>query len=153
MTDNPFGSPDQPGSVTGGVDFDFDMSDQELLPPGNYNARCTEVAMSTSQAGNDMLIWDFLLTDFGTSVRSWTAITPAAKWKVVEYCAAMGVTIDEKDSRLKFSRQQMVGVQCVLEIEHRVNPNSGQKGYNIKRAKPGSIPKPENATTSSDIPF
>lgn len=149
VPNDPFGAPGQTPNDNGG-DFDFDMADQALLPEGKYEARCVAVETGTSQAGNPQLIWDFLVIENGKTIRSWTALTPGAKWKVVEYAAAFGVIIDPNSNRLKFNKKDVIGSPCIVTVEHRKYNGTNREG--IKKVEP-RIGEGQVLPPGTDIPF
>lgn len=102
-------------------DFEVDLTNVQsgfVIPDGNYLAKCTDVEQSVSKGGNPMFIWTFVLEGgeyAGREFKSFTAITPAAMWKVAETVQALGV--GQTGSVVKFKRTDVVGKQCGLAIE------------------------------------
>lgn len=102
--------------------FEVDLSDVQdqsyAIPDGTYKARCIEVSQDVSKSGNPMFVWEFELTDgqyAGRTFKSWTAITPAAMWKVAETVIALG--IGQQGQVVKFKRQDVLNKECGLVIE------------------------------------
>ena len=134
MSANPFinGSAPTPGkapaptavgapSPTGGSDeFMVDLTDVEqqgLVPEGSYAAKCINVEQSVSKGGNPMFVWDFELTDgpgSGRVLKVFTAITPAAMWKVAETVIALGV--GQSGSVVKFKRSDVIDKPCGVTV-------------------------------------
>lgn len=114
-----------PGAPTGGAipqgDFEVDLTnvqDNFTVPDGNYLVQCTDVEQSVSKGGNPMFIWTFQIVGgdrAGFESKVFTAITPAAMWKVAETVQALGV--GQTGSVVKFKRTDVVGKQCGATIE------------------------------------
>lgn len=109
-------------SSSGAADaFEVDLTnvqDGYTVPDGMYKARCIEVEQSVSQAGNPMFIWTFAITEdkyAGREFKSWTAITPAAMWKVAETVQALGV--GQTGQVVRFKRADVLNKDCGLLIE------------------------------------
>lgn len=112
-----------PGTSSAGAadNFEVDLTsvqDGYTIPDGMYKARCIEVEQSVSQAGNPMFIWNFVITEgqyTGREFKCWTAITPAAMWKVAETVQALG--IGQTGQVVKFKRGDVINKDCGLLIE------------------------------------
>lgn len=89
------------------------------VKPGSYRAKCIDVNRAKSKAGNDMLVWEFVLVDGGEAegkeFKVWTALTSAAMWKVGEVLRALGVACE--DGKARFKKPEVVGKECMVEIE------------------------------------
>ena len=111
-----------PGSASGGNDeFDFNLENVESnlrIPAGAYPIVCADVAKDTSQAGNDMYTWTFRVTEGqydGRSFKMWTALTPAALWKLGEVLEALELAeVGESGS---FKRSDAIGRECWGHVE------------------------------------
>ncbi len=140
-TNNPFlpGSSPAPAptaagapSPTGGADeFMVDLTgveEQGLIPEGSYAAKCVNVEQSVSKGGNPMFVWDFELQEGkgrGRVLKVFTAITPAAMWKVAETVIALGV--GQSGSVVKFKRSDVIDKPCgvtVADTEYNGNVRS-----------------------------
>lgn len=101
--------------------FEVDLSEVEdsyCIPDGIYAAKCVNVTQEVSKSGNPMFTWEFELVGGeynGRQFRSWTAITPAAMWKVAETVQALGV--GQSGQVVKFKRSDVIGKACGLVIE------------------------------------
>lgn len=102
--------------------FEVDLSDVQdqsyAIPDGTYKAKCIEVSQDVSKSGNPMFVWEFEIADgqyAGRTFKSWTAITPAAMWKVAETVIALG--IGQQGQVVKFKRQDVLNKECGLVIE------------------------------------
>ena len=102
--------------------FEVDLSDVQdqsyAIPDGTYKAKCIEVSQDVSKSGNPMFVWEFEITEgqyAGRTFKSWTAITPAAMWKVAETVIALG--IGQQGQVVKFKRQDVLNKECGLVIE------------------------------------
>lgn len=95
-----------------------DVSDGFTIPDGNYKVKCLDVEQSVSKSGNPMFVWTFQVSEephFGFESKVFTAITPAAMWKVAETVMALGV--GQTGSVVKFKRTDVVGKECGALIE------------------------------------
>lgn len=102
--------------------FEVDLSDVQdqsyAIPDGTYKAKCIEVSQDVSKSGNPMFVWEFEITEgqyAGRTFKSWTAITPAAMWKVAETVIALG--IGQQGQVVKFKRQDVLNKECGLVME------------------------------------
>jgi len=119
----PGGATPMPGGASGANDsFEVDLSGVEdqsyAIPNGTYKAKCIDVQQDVSKSGNPMFVWEFELVEgqyAGRTFRSWTAITPAAMWKVAETVIALGV--GQQGQVVKFKRGDVIGKLCGLILE------------------------------------
>lgn len=102
--------------------FEVDLTEVQessyAIPNGIYAAKCIDVAQDVSKSGNPMFVWEFELVggDYnGRTFKSWTAITPAAMWKVAETVQALGV--GQTGQVVKFKRSDVIGKACGLVME------------------------------------
>lgn len=116
---NPFGKPKN----TEPEDDDFSLDDvveggsNFLFPDGDYRARVIDVVKETSKAGNAMWVWTFLIMQgdeggLGKEVKCWTALTPAAMWKLTEVLKAIGIAV--VDGKVRAKRADLVGKECAI---------------------------------------
>ena len=117
------GSP-MPGMSTGNSmadNFEVDLTDVRdgyNIPDGNYKVKCVDIEQSVSKGGNPMFVWTFEISEgnhVGFQSKVFTAITPAAMWKVAETVQALGV--GQTGSVVKFKRTDVVGKECGALIE------------------------------------
>lgn len=117
------GSP-MPGapSNSSNDNFEVDLSDVQtnsfVIPDGNYRAKCIEVEQTVSKGGNPMFVWTFEVVEGdhkGFQSKVFTAITPAAMWKVAETVVALGV--GQTGSVVKFKRSDVIGKECGIALE------------------------------------
>ena len=113
-----------PGTATANMDaYEVDLSEVSsgyTVDDGAYRVRCIEIEQSVSQAGNPMFIWTFVIVDgkfAGREFKLWTAITPAAMWKVAECVQALGV--GQTGQVVKFKRSDVVNKECGAIIEQQ----------------------------------
>lgn len=112
-----------PGQSTAGAadTFEVDLSevtDGFTIPDGNYKIKCVEVEQSVSKGGNPMFVWTFEVSEgdhTGFQLKTFTAITPAAMWKVAETVTALG--IGQTGSVVKFKRSDVIGRECGAVVE------------------------------------
>lgn len=123
-TNNPFvnaPTPTAQGAPTGPDSFEVDLTDvgsQGLIPAGAYRARCVDVEQSVSKGGNPMFVWDFEVLEGagkGRVMKVFTAITPAAMWKVAETVIALG--IGQTGEVVKFKRSDVLDKECGVVVE------------------------------------
>lgn len=149
MANNPFtpqpgGAPapgattPMPGAQVGGTaadNFEVDLTDVQdnfKIPDGKYEVVCTEVEQTVSKGGNPMFVWTFQVAtgDFaGFESKVFTAITPAAMWKVAETVQALGV--GQTGQVVKFKRTDVLNKHCGALIE--ATEYNGQTRSQISR--------------------
>lgn len=120
----PGGSPMPGNSAAGSADtFEVDLTNVDTsggmhIPEGNYRAKLVEVEQSVSKGGNPMFVWTFEISagdHKGFQMKSFTAITPAAMWKVAETVEALG--IGQTGTTVKFKRSDVINRECGLVVE------------------------------------
>ena len=93
MTSAPTSAPSMPGQSANNFNagFEVDLTNVQdssfAIPDGTYKAKCIDITQDVSKSGNPMFIWEFEITEGdyrGRTFKSWTAVTPAAMWKVAE---------------------------------------------------------------------
>lgn len=119
------GARPMPGASTGGSmadNFEVDLTDvlsnSFTIPDGNYRVKCVDVEQSVSKGGNPMFVWSFEVSEgehAGFQLKVFTAITPAAMWKVAETVQALG--IGQTGSVVKFKRTDVLGKECGALVE------------------------------------
>lgn len=125
-TTSPKAGPTQmPGNSTAGAadTFEVDLTNVDnsggfRVPEGTYRAKLIEVEQSVSKGGNPMFVWTFEISageQAGFQLKSFTAITPAAMWKVAEIVEALGV--GQTGSVVKFKRSDVINRECGLAVE------------------------------------
>ena len=131
-TNNPFmpqmsGAPATTGAMPGqnvstNDSFEVDLNEVEsigfVIPDGTYRIKCIDVEQTVSKGGNPMFVWSFEISDGphkGFSLKSFTAITPAAMWKVAETVIALG--IGQAGTTVKFKRSDVIGKECGAVVE------------------------------------
>ena len=115
--------------------FEVDLSDVEnayVIPDSLYLLKCIDVDQGVSQSGNPQYIWTFTIVEgeyAGREFKLWTALTPAAMWKVAEVVVALG--IGETGKAIKFRKSDVIGKTCVGVIEE--SEYKGQVRSSISR--------------------
>lgn len=110
-----------PGANQNSGNFEVDLTNVESgfnVPDGNYDVKCIDIEQSVSKGGNPMFVWTFEISKgehTGKQFKLFTAITPAAMWKVAETVIALGV--GQTGSVVKFKRSDVVGKECGALIE------------------------------------
>lgn len=102
--------------------FEIDLSDvqenQYTIPDGLYKVKCMDIEQTVSKGGNPMFVWDFAVQGGqyeGFTLKVFTAITPAAMWKVAETVQALGV--GQTGQVVKFKRTDVIGKICGALVE------------------------------------
>lgn len=119
----PSNSAPMPGaSVPMGSDnFEVDLSEVQsgfTIPDGVYRVKCIEIEQTVSKGGNPMFVWTFEVSAgdrAGFQSKVFTALTPAAMWKVAETVQALGV--GQTGSVVKFKRTDVINKECGALIE------------------------------------
>ena len=117
------------------------------IPDGEYAVRVTNVNKEESKKGNPMFVWDFEVCDgehTGHSGRVYTALTPAALWKLSETVEALG--LGENGQAVKFSKQKALGRRAMAQFE----AEEYNEKWNSKIQK--LFPHPEGPIMD-DVPF
>lgn len=114
-----------PGASAGNAadTFELDLTNVDTsggmhIPEGTYRAKLVEVEQSVSKGGNPMFVWTFEISageHKGYQLKSFTAITPAAMWKVAETVEALGV--GQTGTVVKFKRSDVINRECGLVVE------------------------------------
>lgn len=114
--------PGAPGATAGSDSFEVDLTDVQensfTIPDGNYKIKCIDIEQSVSKGGNPMFIWTFEVSEgdhAGFQTKLFTAITPAAMWKVAETVQALG--IGQTGQTVKFKRTDVINKECGALIE------------------------------------
>lgn len=139
-TSAPMPGPGGPSAsaATSADEFAVDLTEVEssgLMPEGTYRVRCANVEQSVSKGGNPMFVWDFEVVGgdhAGRILKVFTAITPAAMWKVAETVVALG--IGQTGSVVKFKRSDVIGKECGAVVED--TEYNGNKRSQISRVIP-----------------
>jgi hypothetical protein len=118
----PNSAPFVPGGTAPNESFEVDLTDVQeqsyAIPDGSYRAKCIDVIQDVSKSGNPMFVWEFEITEgkyTGRTFKSWTAITPAAMWKVAETVIALGV--GQNGQVVKFKRGDVINKECGIVME------------------------------------
>ena len=110
------GAPMPGQAIAGPVEFEVDltgMQDGLTIPDGLYHMRCIDLEQTVSKQGNPTFVWTFTVVDgpqAGKDFKMWTAVTPAAMWKVAETVIALGV--GQTGQVVKFKRNDVLNREC-----------------------------------------
>ena len=131
---NPFGQvPDADDEFT--VEG-LDEGDSKFkIPEGEYKMRLIDLVKETSKAGNPMWVWTFTVVSGeheGIELKTWTALTPAAMWKLTEVLQALGLPSDGK--RANFKKKDALGKECIAVVED--SEYQGRVNSSISNLKP-----------------
>lgn len=126
-----------PGSSVpmGSDNFEVDLSEVKsgfTIPDGIYRVKCIEIEQTVSKGGNPMFAWTFEVSagpNTGFQSKVFTALTPAAMWKVAETVEALGV--GQTGQVVKFKRSDVINKECGALIEQ--NEYNGQTRSSISR--------------------
>ena len=100
----------------GADSFEVDLTEVQngfVIPDGNYRLKCIDIEQQVSKGGNPMFVWTLEVSagqHAGFQGKVFTAITPAAMWKVAETVKAFGV--GQEGQMVKFKRSDVVGKEC-----------------------------------------
>ena len=133
---NPTPTPMPGSSVPMGSDnFEVDLSEVQsgfTVPDGIYKVRCSEIEQTVSKGGNPMFAWTFDIVagpHAGFQSKVFTALTPAAMWKVAETVEALGV--GQTGQVVKFKRSDVINKECGAIFE--TSEYNGQTRSQISR--------------------
>lgn len=114
---NPFGNPVQDES------FEIDLTAElqaGMVPEGVYRGKCINVEKGVSKSSNNpMWTWTFVIIDgphAGGEFKLFTAVTPAAMWKLAETLEAMGLA--QNGQATKFGKADALNTIVDLVVEH-----------------------------------
>lgn len=128
------------GNFAGGTNatFDIDLTNVQtgfVIPDGKYRMSCADVEQGVSKANNPQFIWTFTVMNgdyVGREFKYFTALTPAAMWKVAETVTALGLGV--VGQKIKFTRSEVQGRQCIAVIEE--SEYNGQVRSSITSLEP-----------------
>jgi len=129
-------------------EVEFEFKDSLVEPAGVAEVQCVGMVQSVSKQGNDMIEWTFRLLKYvdaknaekgdefaGKEWIVYTALTEKAQWKVHETLVALGLrTDDDTKKKVRFKRDDALGVVCLAEITH--DTYRGQQQSNIDALAP-----------------
>lgn len=128
---DPFGKP------ADDEEFSLDLTDVSSgynIPAGDYPAKVVSIEQGQSKAGNPMFTWVFALIGDkfpGREFKNFTALTPAAMFKVAETLQALDVGAAGKV--VNFKKADVLNKQVMLQIED--DEYNGEKSSRIKKVK------------------
>jgi len=126
--------------------FDFSETEAvkfELLPEGTYNAKVYDYELKTSSNGNEMINFEFQITDekFKTK-KAWYLQVVEGKSKpywlgLLETLS--GLTKEEIAKQFKEPKdlEKLIGKKCRLRIKHEIY--EGNKKQRVKKVLPGKV--------------
>lgn len=119
----------------GSDNFEVDLSEVQsgfTIPDGIYRVKCIEIEQTVSKGGNPMFAWTFEVSagpNIGFQSKVFTALTPAAMWKVAETVEALGV--GQTGQVVKFKRSDVINKECGALFEE--TEYNGQTRSQISR--------------------
>lgn len=137
MSDTPFGGPgDEDDEFVIEEGLDEDTGGQYYVGEGTYRAKVVEVVKGESKAGNPMWTWTLTVVGggdkqyHGKELRTWTALTPAAMWKLREVLVALGLA-KEGEKGVRFKGSDAIGKECQITVED--GEYGGRKTSNVAK--------------------
>lgn len=121
---SPVAAPPMPGQSVNNMNmgFEVDLTNVQdssfAIPDGTYKAKCIDITQDVSKSGNPMFIWEFEIVEGdykGRTFKSWTAVTPAAMWKIAETVQALGV--GQTGQVVKFKKGDVINKLCGIVME------------------------------------
>lgn len=88
------------------------------LPDGDYTFKVAKAEKAESQSGNDMIVWDFEVTEGkhkGGKIRDYTSLSANALWKLKGYLEAMNFELPE--SAFDLDLADLVDEQVMGRVE------------------------------------
>ncbi len=139
---SPFGGPKKDDT------FDFDIPEDieergGRIPAGQYPGKCVGVRKDVSSSGNNMWVWDVVITKgkhAGRDFIIYTALTDASLWKVQETLMAFGIDAAPGVSG-SFSKKDVIGVLVTLVIEDDTYQGRKQSKCNALLPYEGGVGK------------
>lgn len=133
-------------------EVEFDFSDDGGIEDGIYHARVSDFVLSTSKKGNSMYVWDFTLLEVNRTIQSYTALTPAARWKVTEHLNGVGIQGNPDQPIAKFKRSDILGRPCRIEIvNEQDNRPTAPQGRMVPRIAQ-VLPPDQQSLILNDLP-
>lgn len=114
--------------------FEFDFAGTGDIENGPYPAKVQEFLPGISQAGNPKYDVKFYLPTIKRSLDLPMSLMPAALWKTGAYLRALGVGPESERSIGRFTRAQMIGKLCYVEIKNE--PYEGRSIPKIVNVSP-----------------
>lgn len=121
-TPMPHNSPPMPGGSDQSFEVDLTgVNTGFVIPDGEYIVVLVDVEQGVSKADNPQYIWTFEVVDHpqhnGWELKVFTALTPAAMWKVAETVEALG--IGATGQTIRFNRSDVVGRRCRAYVQEQ----------------------------------
>lgn len=156
-----FGSPPKDGEADDVFSVDVPVDSGFRVQKGKQPLKLIDLAKGTSKASNPMWIWTFVVLlgkDAGKELKSYTALTAAAMWKLRETLAAFRLGGASGGEQAKFKRSDVIGKFVMADIEDA--SYEGRPSSNIAKLYPvadADIPRidaaAKQALVSSTSPF
>lgn len=134
--------------------FEVDLTNVQdssfAIPDGTYKAKCIDITQDVSKSGNPMFIWEFEIVEGdykGRTFKSWTAVTPAAMWKIAETVQALGV--GQTGQVVKFKKGDVINKLCGIVMEQ--DEYNGKPASKIVRVI--SLEEMESVTNTNSAPM
>jgi hypothetical protein len=160
---DPFGSPSKQDAFE--VDFPDPGESGLRIPKNRYIGRLVALTKDTSNAGNPMWVWVFVIIEgkyAGREFKLWTTLTPASMWKVGETLLALGFE-GTPGEKFAFTLEEAIGRGATLvivddEFEGRktsklqgIEPHPKGAGYKPKGGGTPIIEEDDDEDEDDDI--
>lgn len=136
MEEEQFGAPMEAEDQDFNVDLSrFDNTPSWYAKEGVYRAELTDVRKAVSQAGNNMIEWDFTIRSAskyaGRTLTNRTALTPRAMFRVVSTLETLG--IGGAGQNVRFTKSQVVGQEVGIVVVDDGFDNKGRVACRIDK--------------------
>lgn len=131
--------------------FDLDnVTMPDLAAPGVYVAQVSDIQKKDSaSSGNPMLVWEFTVLEqgdvYGKTFLLFTALTPAAMWKLHEVLSAFDLVTE--DGKAKFRKQDVLGRDCRIVLEHSTYEGRQRASIKTVLRPEGEAPRRQSKPT------
>lgn len=136
------------------MQFDARRMREEALPAkGQYHFTVLHTREKTSASGNDMFIFKMRLQQGSKQFNFFSTIVlvPKMFWQFEHFCLAAGMP--EKVDEGNLMAQDCDGKEGYLELDHRVNKETGEIEAYVKDYLKPEVTEPEEANfMDDDIP-
>lgn len=134
-------------------EFSFEFDDKPILPVGFYPAICTDLENVPSKGtGNPQYVWTFKVVGpeehRGKTIKAFTSLVPAARWKVAETARAHGVV--PVNGQITFKRSDVVDKLVRLEII--IDTYTGREQSKVNKVLPAKPEDQEALRTLEALP-
>lgn len=154
----PFGSPAAAKAEDESFDVEVPSKDDQMkVPVGECTVVLVNIEKSKSKAGNPMWVWTVVVADgrgAGEELKIYTAMTPAAMWKLTETMVAFGLAEPSDEAvKVKFAKSDAMGRRAIAVIEADEYNDSPRASVAKLKAHPDGYKVPTGGTgTKPSVP-